>query len=299
MKNIGIIMVISAFTLIALTGCEQEKAIYNGPSYLMFSDTLYSLPVTETNDVFNVEVVATRSADYDRTFAVEVVTNRSNAIEGKHYRILSHTATIKAGEMVANVPMQGVYENIEVDDSLGFTLRLIIPEEEQWDMYGTRANVVLYKSCPFDIHNFTGWCRVTSTYYMQYLSNVSTRLIKSELAGEEENTILLRDYYYEGYDVKIKLDTEDFMEPFVDMKEQVVGNTGEAFGTTYGDGKLLMSAPAGYTSYFSTCENFILHYAKVSVDNKDGSEFGTVGVFLNLIEWISDAEAEQMKEQGY
>ena len=36
-----------------------------------------------------------------------VVDKQSNAIEGKHYRILNNTVTIKAGEMVGNVKVQG------------------------------------------------------------------------------------------------------------------------------------------------------------------------------------------------
>jgi hypothetical protein len=37
----------------------------------------------------------------------------------------------------------------------------------------------------------------------------------------------------------------------------------------------------------------------MSVDNKDGSSFGNVGTFITMYEWISDAEAEKLKEQGY
>jgi hypothetical protein len=35
------------------------------------------------------------------------------------------------------------------------------------------------------------------------------------------------------------------------------------------------------------------------VNNKDGSSYGTVGTFVNVIEWISEAEAEKLKEQEY
>ena len=30
--------------LISLVGCEQDKAVYSGPNYLMFSDTIYYCP---------------------------------------------------------------------------------------------------------------------------------------------------------------------------------------------------------------------------------------------------------------
>lgn len=60
-----------------------------------------------------------------------------------------------------------------------------------------------------------------------------------------------------------------------------------------------MNQPAAYTSYFSTNENFVLQYVTLSVNNKDGSSYGTVGTFVNVIEWISEAEAEKLKEQEY
>jgi hypothetical protein len=37
----------------------------------------------------------------------------------------------------------------------------------------------------------------------------------------------------------------------------------------------------------------------MSVNNRDGSLYGVVGTFANVIEWISEAEAEKLKEQGY
>ncbi len=113
--------------LTGLAGCDQDKVLYNGRNYLMFSDTLYHYAVQESNEKLEVPVSATRRADYDRTFAVEVVDKESNAVEGKHYRLLSNTVTIKAGEVAANVEIEGVYENIGINDSLGFALRLIIP----------------------------------------------------------------------------------------------------------------------------------------------------------------------------
>lgn len=144
------LVILAALT--GLAGCDQDKVLYNGRNYLMFSDTLYHYAVQESNEKLEVPVSATRRADYDRTFAVEVVDKESNAVEGKHYRLLSNTVTIKAGEVAANVEIEGVYENIGINDSLGFALRLIIPDVEQWHKYGTETKVVMQKACPFDIH---------------------------------------------------------------------------------------------------------------------------------------------------
>lgn len=286
--------------LMGFAECEQEKTVYSGPNYLMFSDTLYQYAVQESNEKFQVPVSATRSADYDRTFAVEVIDKESNAIEGRHYKILSNTITIKAGEMVGNVEVQGIYENIGITDSLGFALRLIIPEGQQWDLYkynGIEAKVVMQKSCPFDVNNFTGYCKVTSTYFSDYLSNTDLRLITSDAVND--TTIVLHGIFYDGYDTEITLSRENILEPVTSMEEQVCATTAEAFYTVYGDGKLLINQPTAYTSYYNTCQKYMFLYTTLSVDNRDGSLYGTVGTFVNLIEWITDAEAEKLKEQGY
>lgn len=283
-----------------LAGCEQERVTYKGPEYLMFSDTLYYYGVQETNEIFNVPVAATVAADCDRTFAVEVIDSKSNAIEGRHYRILSNTVTIKAGERVGNVEVQGVYENIAVGDSLGFTLNLIIPEAEEWNLYTQEAKVVMQKVCPFDINDFSGWCVVKSTLFgTDFMPNTNLRLITSDVVEDEENTVVLHGLYMDGYDTKISFSRKELLQPELMMKQQVVCTTGEMFGTIYGDGNLLVSQPNNGMSFYSTCEKFALQYATLSVNEKDGSEFGVVGTFVNLIEWISDEEAEKLKEQGY
>ena len=296
---LGCIAVVAA--LIALSGCDQDKVVYNGASYLMFSDTLYTYAVQEANEVFNVPVSATRTVDYDRILAVEVIDRKSNAVEGKHYKILSNTVTIKAGEMSTNVEVQGNYKNIGIADSLGFALRLVIPETEQWSVYGNETKVVLQKVCPFDIKNFTGYCKITSSYLSSdyYPKNVDLRLVTSDVVEGKENTIVIHDLYFDGYDMEISFNRDDVLEPLVEMEEQICGTTSEAFSTIHGDGKLRLNQPTAYTSFYSTNENFIFQYVTMSVNNKDGSYYGTVGTFANIIEWISEAESEKLKEQGY
>ena len=301
MKKLLIGCMAAVAALMAFSGCEQDKVLYSGPSYLMFSDTLYTYAVQETNEIFKVPVSTTAPADYDRTFGVEVIDKESNAIEGRHYKILSNTVTIKAGEMTTNVEVEGIYKNIGITDSLGFALRLIIPETEQWGMYKKEAKVVMQKVCPFDIKNFTGHCKVTSSYLSSdyYPLNVDLRLVSSEVVEGKENTIVIRGLYFDGYDMEISFNREDVLEPLVEMDEQICGSTGEAFNTIHGDGKLRLHQPAAYTSFYSTNENFVFQYVTMSVNNKDGSYYGTVGTFVNIIEWISEAEAEKLKERGY
>ena len=281
-----------------IVGCNGgEPMAPTTPDYIQFSDTLYVLPVVDDVEYHNVQVVATKACDYDRTVAVEIIDAESNAIEGRHYSLESNTITIKAGELVGNVRVRGYHENIDVYDSLGFKLNLIVPEELQWDMYGTETNVLLQKACKFDINAFVGYCVLTSTYIMNYME-VDKRLVKAELDPENENTIIMRDYFFDGYDVRITFKDNDILNPLIEMDDQVFGPTSEAFGTLYGDGLIRMYQPTAYTSYYGSCEKFIFQYMTLYVPGMEEG-YNTVGTFVNAVEWITDDEAEKLKREGY
>lgn len=284
--------------LLIMAGCKEEHTTYKGPNYIMFSDSLYVLPVQNNEEYFDIPVAATQACTYDRTIAVEIIDKESNAIEGLHYTLMENTVTIKAGERVANVRVRGLYDNIAVTDSLGFTLRLVTEKDTQWEMYGTDANIILRKTCPFNIYDFEGYIVLNSTYLYDY-TVVDKRLIRAEVDTEEENTIIVKDYFYDGYDVKLKFTTKDPLNPLIEMEEQVFGPTDEAFGTIYGDGKIRMLQPNGYTSYYSSCEGFVYQYMTLYVMNPDESIYGTVGTFINVLKWITDDEAEKLKREGY
>lgn len=294
--------IITKFAVMAMVlimaGCEEDRTTYSGPNYIMFSDSLYVLPIQNNEEYFDIPVAATQATGYDRTLAVEIIDKNSNAIEGVHYTLESNTITIKAGERVADVRVRGIYDNIEIADSLGFALRLITEENTQWDIYGTETNVMLQKTCPFNIYDFEGYAVITSTYLYNY-TTVDKRLIRTEVHPTEENTLIMKDYFYDGYDVKIHFTTDDLLNPLIEMEEQIFGPTTEAFGTIYGDGKIRMFQPTYYASYYSSCEQFIYQYMTLYVLNKDESVYGTVGTFINAVKWISDDEAEKLMREGY
>ena len=291
-----------AFAAVALSvaavACSDSTVTYSGPEYILFSDTLYVLPVVDDQEYHNIPVAATTACDYDRTVAVEIIDAGSNAIEGYHYSLESNTITIPAGELVGNVRVRGYHSNIDVYDSLGFKLNLIVPEELQWDIYGTEADVILQKACKFDINAFTGYAVLTSTYIINYMQEIDKRLVRSEVVPGEENTIIIKDYFFDGYDAKIKFRTDDIMNPLIEMEEADFAPTSEAFGTIYGDGMIRMYQPTAYTSYFSSCEKFIFQYMTLYVPGMEEG-YNTVGTFVNAVEWISDDEAEKLKREGY
>ncbi|MBR4997757.1 MAG: DUF4984 domain-containing protein [Bacteroidaceae bacterium] len=297
-KNILLSIAASLVLLATFTSCDEERTLYAGPEYIMFADTLTVLGVENSDEVFDIAIAATTISDKDRTIAVEIVDKHSNAIEGIHYTLESNTVTIKAGEMVGNLRMKGIAENLTVDYDPEVMLHLIADEKYHWDLYnGDTTRVVLRKICPFDINAFSGYAMITSTFLYNYTGSYN-RLIKTEVDPTEENTIILRNFYYDGYDVKLRFTTDDPLNPLIEMDDQPLVSTGEAFGTIYGDGMLHIYQPTNYISYYSSCEKFIYQYITLWVPGMAAGT-NTVGTFIQAIEWISDDEARILMNQGF
>ena len=289
--NYGLMSMLTLL-MCAITSCgDAERPSYEGPNYILFSDTLTVLAVQNNEEVFDIPVAATEACSYDRTVAVEVIDKKSNAIEG-------NTITIKAGERAANVRIRGNYDAIAATDSLGLTLRLLTQQADQWDLYekSYEAKVILQKCCPFDINLFNGYAVLTSTYMQEFMPNVDNRLIKAIIDPEEENTIIMKDFFYDGYNVKIRFTTNDILNPLIEMDEQTFASTAEAFGTNYGDGYLHLYQSSSGVSYYSTCEQFIFQYFTLYVPGMAGNN--VVGTFASAIEWISNDEAKRLYLEG-
>ena len=277
MKRIITVLFATGLLAALATGCKEEYKTYSDAEYVLFADTLATYAVLQDQDYFSVPVSSTVACDYDRTFGVEIIDQGSNAVEGKHYRLLSNTITIKAGSRKADVQVRGLYDNIEDTDSLGFILKLVMPEQLKWDLYHDRTKVVMQKSCPYDIK----------------------RLIRTEKHPTEENMIILHDWLFSGYDVTIRLDPGDPIEPLVTMdKNQVLADEASVFGQILGDNKILVTNSPLYDSYFNSCQHFVALWIKVHVEDM-GVNMGLVGHFYNIIEWVSDEEAERLqREEG-
>lgn len=279
--------------LLCGTACQSEHTTYEGPNYILFSAESYTLGIIDGEEWFEIPISATRPMSEDRNIGVEIIDRESSAIEGYHYTIEHSTLRIAEDKMTTAVRIKGNPDNIAANETLSIKLRLVLDEAEEWDIYGTETEVHLQKCCPVNLDAFTGYCKLTSSWLMQYL-NTDSRLVRTSLSTTEQNTIIVEDMYYDGYNIKLHFNTDDRLNPTIDFDEQVVGLTGEAFGTIYGNGKLMLDEPLGYTSYYGTCENFAVQYAMLYVEN-----VGTVGVYVNIFEWISDDEAERIMHEGF
>ena len=298
MKQIIKYIVLSFVAMTVLNSCQERYVTYEGAEYVMFADTMAIYPIMAEKEEFSIPVVSTVAKDYDRTFGVEVIDKSSNAIERKHYSLESNTITIKAGETRADVRVRGHFDNIGEADSLGFTLQLVMKDELVMPLYGNQTKAVLMKTGPFDIKKFTGYCVLSSLFLQQYdpYGNFN-RLIFTEEHPTLKNTIICRNWLKDGYDVTVTFNDSDPLLPIVTMaKNQVASDQGSFFGTIYGEwgDKLLVTSSNLAQSIYYPLGGYLYVWTEFSVE-----EVGVVGHFYNVMQWISDEEAERLMREGF
>ncbi len=296
-------LIIFALVALALLSCKEQYTTYSDAEYVMFADSISTNMVQKDNSRFTVAVASTVARNYDRTFGVEIVDAGSNAIEGKHYRLLTSSVTIPAGKLATDVVVEGIYDNIEATDSLGFCLRLVMAEQLKWNLYPNSdcTKVTMYKSCPFDRNTFTGYAVLSSLLLRDYPGENTSyqKVVYTEPHPTEENMIIVRDCFYKGYDVTLTLHGEDAAEPRITMdNDQVISDEASVFGQILGDNHILGDDSPYYTSYFNSCQRFAVLWLHVYVEDL-GTPIGTVGNFYNVLEWVSDEEAERLKREGF
>jgi hypothetical protein len=299
MKKYLIYITLAFAAMLTASSCHERYVTYDDAEYVMFADTIATYPVQQDVEYFSIPVVSTVTRDYDRTFGVEIIDKGNNAIEGLHYRLQSNTVTIKAGETRADVMVHGIYDNIAAEDQLTFQLRLVMNDDLVMPLYGKDTKANLMKVCPFDINAFTGYCVFTSMFLYDYsITGSYQRLVYTEKHPTEENTIICRNWLNDGYDVTMKFHPEDPLKRVVTMDEgQVASDEGSFFGTAHGDDKILVRSSSLNESLFFTCGSYLYLWAEIYVENL-GEPVGTVGHFYNIMEWISDEEAQRLKNEG-
>ena len=287
---------------LAFASCKEQYITYSDGEYVMFADSISSNPVQQ-NGRFTVAVASTVVRDYDRTFGVEVINQGSNAVEGKHFRVLTNTITIPAGKSATEVEIEGVYDNIEAADSLGFVLGLVMNSKLKWDLYpnSDRTKVTMYKSCPYDRNNFTGYAVLSSMFLRDYPGENTSyqRVVRVDAHPTEEDMVVVRNCFFDGYDITLTLHGGDATNPRITMdKDQVVSDEASVFGQILGDNHILCDDSQYYTSYFNSCQRFAVLWTHIYVEDL-GTTIGTVGHFYNVLEWISDEEANRLKGEGF
>ena len=313
MRRISIILSCTAVITALSVSCSEDVLKHRtskdgipmlGKEYILFQDTLSThLVLDEEGYSFSVPIASTVACDYDRTIAVEIIDKGSNAIEGLDYTLKSNTVTIPAGETATNVEVVPVFDRLGDTDTLTFNLKLVMPDQLRWDLYGDQTKIQMVKSCTFDINDFTGYCVVTSLFLFSYPGEENEdsyqRLIKTRADDTAENTVILEDWLFDGYDVSITFDSSDPENPLVHMESgQILSDEMSVFNTVHGDNRILVEDSPNAASYFNSCQKFVSLWTHVYV-NVLNERYGTVGQYYHLLEWVSDEEGERLENEGF
>lgn len=274
-------------------GCNKDS-VAPAKGFYSFASDRCTFGVLDPEEWFEVPITASATHPESRNIGIEVVAAESSAIEGMHYTLESHTVKLAADKAHTAVRLKCNPDAYELGETLTLTLRLAANDKFLDEGSNEVCTVELIKCCPFDRNLFTGYCKVTSTFLMQYTTSES-RLVRSVADEANPDGIIIKDMFYDGYDVALTLRSDNRLNPLVDMPATVIGSTGDAFGTIYGDGKLMMKIvdDERYVSYYGTCERFVFNYGHIYVDG-----VGDVGAYLNIVEWLTDDEAERIMREG-
>lgn len=291
------------FVLTAVLGlgqsCKEQYVTYADKEYVMFADTAKVYVLREDILSFDVPVVSTVARPYDRTFAVEILDAESSAAEMRDFRLENNNFTIKAGELSANVRVTGIQKNLEAGKEKYFTLKLVAPKDLVMDFYGDKTKVRFQRYEKFRMEKFTGWAVVSSMFLFQFsMTGSFQRLIHTHASDKYENGVVLENFLRNGYDVTIVFDDDtDPLNPTVNTPSgQVVSDEANIFGMVHGDDHILIEKSAQGPSYFFGHAGVAVLVNRFYVENI-GDDIGTVGHFLTEIDWVSDEEAQRLKDE--
>lgn len=267
-------------TMFIMASCtsEMNETHYSGKEFVQFSDSLYSMPVTESEDVFEVPVVMSKASDVDRHVIVDVDLKKTNATEGYHFTIENRNLTIPAGEMRANLHIKGNYANLNAKDSLAITLRILNYEYSQLDLYARSANVRLYKIKPFCIDDYVGDMLLTCTFPFS-TSQSTTLLTKSEKVNDSTLNVIAPFDDSRNLTLRFHTGKDNPFDRNIDMRTQV------AF-TDVNYGNVSMSSVEGAPSYYLPEERAFVLYLLAELEH-----YGAFGAYYYVFEWITPDEA--------
>lgn len=272
----------------ALTSCQSEGITYSGAEYVLFSDSTYTMPIiSDENAMFDVTVASTTTADYDRSYAVEVVNENSTAVRGLHFDFVdnSQNVVIKAGERTANVKLKGIYGNVGRKDSLVLSLRLIAPEAQKWDLYGDLARVDFVKCPPFKINDFLMIDKDDSEVNMKMYASFpfSDKMAEFSAVGKkkDEKTLIITDMFGTSSEqIRVIFDDSDPLNPTITVPEQAAFREANY-------GYVWVRSVDQYPSYYNAFDNFFVLLLDAYVP-----QLGSFGVYQYIFKCISQDEAD-------
>lgn len=266
-----------------MVACESEDKMYEGKNYVMFSDSIYTMPVMVDDQEFEVPVAATTTASYDRNYAVEILHEKSTAVRGVHFDFVegSNNITIKAGERVGMVRIKPIYSHMERNDSLVISLRLLEPAEEQLAIYGNTTRIDMVKCYPFDMNDFIF---PGGNMYMlaSFPFSSDTQQIRVNGEVKDDHTFILKDAFSDIYPLRLEFDDSDPLDYTIRVPEQPAFKD-SSYGTVY------VRSVDMYPSYFVVPDHFFVLYLEVYIP-----QLGSFGVYQYIFKCITQNEADDM-----
>lgn len=304
MKRIITTATVLCTAFAALTGCNDsvEPTVYDGPEYVMFQDTLNEFYVSQTKNTIKVGLSATKTTGYDRIFGVEAVANGSTAVEDRHFSLKSHNVTIKAGQLAATVEIDIYTENFGKTDSLGTSLRLVVPDELNWELYGNQTKISLQKYCDLNMeswlenekaeldpqkYNYANYILYATFPYSQDPGQFTKILVKVTKDPGHDRQMIIKSPFQEGYDLKIRFQEGDPDKSFVTMlKQRAFADTNALWVDMY--------TLDLYPSYYDSCKRYIELYIQSSVEG-----YTPFDVYPYYMQWITERRAEEIRNTGF
>lgn len=303
MKRIITAATLFCAALALLAGCNDtvERTLYEGPEYIMFADTLNDRYVTPEGNI-TVDVAATRVFDYDRTFGIEVVAKGSTAIENRHFNLVSDNVTIKAGELAAKVELKAYYTNFEATDSLGTILRLVTPENTQWGLYTIQTKVVFQKYYPFNAetwfenekrasnpakYDYANYILYATFPYSNSVDQLTKMLIKVKADPKDNHRMIIQEPFQTDLPLRIIFEEVGPGEDYIKVLPQETLYTSDY-------GMVTMASTAQQVSVFNTGLRSAALYLNCYVES-----YGSFGVFPYYLQWISEHDAEEIRNNGF
>lgn len=263
-----------------LASCSSEipDIRYEGSEFVQFADSIYDIPVTQDEKVFEIPVVFSTKADVDRHIIVDIDRKNSNATEGFHFTLETRNLTIPAGQLTASVRIKGIFRHIETSDSLAITLKILNHENEQSAIYGNKTVVHLIKVLPFHIEDYVGDMLMTCTFPFS-TSETTTFLLTTEKV--DDHTLRIMAPFEDARNLTIRFN-EDPENPFyrdITVRKQI------AF-TDVNYGPVSMSSVEGYPSYYIPQDRAFVLYMLSELEH-----VGAFGTHYYIFRWITPDEA--------
>lgn len=268
-----------SFLMAALSSCTSDPIQYNDAEYVLFADSVSVLPVVSDNEYMDVHVASTVTKPYDRSFAVEVLENYSNVVEGYHYEIENPNVVIKAGQRSGNIRIRGVFDNINSKDSLSLQLRLVAEDAVKNEFYGDKMKIHFRKCYPLNIDDYTGDLLMYASF--PFSSSLNRYLRTAE--KRSENSLLIKHPFTTGYDLVMYFDGSDPLFPMVTVKEHI-----SMIDTNYGK---ITARTVDHTPSFYDGENRMI-YLKMDFYVRG---LGNIGVKGFVFQWVSPEDAELIR----